>query len=262
MKSNSPQLIPINQIESDIIQVNLPLPDFLKTERIGIDILRLETLCRVAGIKTLNIGRMNTDENSETISISGINHDGTAAGVATREVVKSKSISRREEHGVFWRKFSIGVHAMIKISMNALMQRISARDEKGARSIEGWSQELEEIILRHVKKEGLHNLLSPNGEDVMSDINMAITPLMGYYLLYLDLGDNIKNLPIKTILVALFFICRTAGQVITKREMTVSDEDWRISPLSIGGIEWDRALMFLRMIANTRGLVSEITDIE
>lgn len=247
------QLVPIQELTSDTVHINLHVPEFLEKDRIGIDIIRLETLCRIAGIRELRIETMKTKEKDTARTIiTGRNEDGTATGTfVVNQVNVSKSTQQNCDPNTM--KLFSQINAKISIDMEELARKISTKYPNGIRSIEGWCKELEKIIIKHIQKEGLWHLLSGRKRNGMMDASIALqTMIIGSTLGTLGMG-NAEWVKI------YFLMLGIIGRDIAELRITQAVGEGRISPLAIGGIEWDRALFFAGMILATRNAVGVIT---
>lgn len=245
-----PILTPLDQVESDIVHIRLPLPVGVDSARIGIDMVRLETLCRVAGIRQLSIAREDGIDSTKT-SITGINQDGSATGIGESQKTKSAS-----EHGMNpgISKPFISTNVRITIDTDELGKTVTENYPQGARSIPGWSQELQKLILTHLRKEGTSFLLSGNKDDFSREAKvLSYFALFGIILHHNIIPSIIVNmLTFKTAMYASSLFAKKARPDIYVRNPI----------LSVGGCEWDRALLFLGMILNTRNLIREIREEE
>lgn len=249
MKPNStPKLVPLNNLQSDIVEANLVLPANLGLEQLGINIIRLETLCRVAGISKLTIGNKRENDQGATI-IAGRNRDGTAIGGLTN----SKAISKSAQKRTGKLKMETQIEADIQIDIASLASKISEKFPEGVRSLEGWSQELEEVITKHLGNEGVRFLLSGSKVEMIFDI----------FVFFMMLEDIIKFSQSIHRTVMLYVAVRQIAYSMLHKFFEIiwrRDSYLRVSPLSIVGIEWDRALVLMGMIASTRNLVGKITE--
>jgi len=246
MKPNStPKLVPLNNAQSDVVDVNLVLPAAVGLEQLGIDIIRLETLCKVAGISKLTI-RNKKDDSKET-TIVGRNRDGTAIGGLMGS--KTASLSTQKKKKGF--KMIARTEVNIEIDIATLAHEIIEKNPEGVRSLHGWSQELEEIITKHVGNEGLKFLLSVEKGAMRVDM-IVICSMLG-------IGISPQASALINVMAAL--TCRMLGCILAQRlasKLFGEDMYVRTSPLSIAGIEWDRALVLIGMIASTRNLIGKI----
>ena len=246
MKPNStPKFVPLNNLQSEIVEANLVLPAAAGLDQLGVDIIRLETLCRVAGIRKLTI--RNKKSEPEGTTIAGRNNDGTAMG----SLMGSKAISTSSQESSKGLKVWTHTEANIEIDIAMLANKISEKFPEGVRSLNGWSEELEEIITKHVGDEGLKFLLAAEKETIIMDMMVTLFAYVSLVLAH-------RNILV-TVIVAI--MARLTGYEITSRiAKKIRVLDTRMSPLSIGGIEWDRALVLIGMIANTRNLIGKISQ--
>src|SRR5437773_240279 len=118
--------IPITEISSPKVSINLNLPPWIDPDKIGLNLNRLETFCRIGGIGHLIIAGVTGEETSSTVPmIVGMNEQGGAyAGKAEAKVASIHSESFTPDfqgipHANIW------ANGKVNINLDEMKQRIS-----------------------------------------------------------------------------------------------------------------------------------------
>ncbi|MFH0863750.1 MAG: hypothetical protein V1858_01490 [Candidatus Gottesmanbacteria bacterium] len=157
--------IPLPEIKSSKVQVDLNLPSFLNQEQIGLNIDRLHLYCRLGGIAHLRIATdHNNDHPFSTPQIAGIDGQGTAVAGRADKAVKYLTSQREitENHflpgWVFWAphtgKWADG---LILINTNLLAKQIVEREN--VHKLDPWVKTLDRELRRNIVAMGIRHLV-------------------------------------------------------------------------------------------------------
>lgn len=92
----TPSFTPLPEVQSDIVQMNLPLPNWISPEQIGVDVSMLELMCQIAGIERLIITMTNEQIASVIPVIDKTNTDGTSTSSGGAAKVESKTYESKK----------------------------------------------------------------------------------------------------------------------------------------------------------------------
>lgn len=277
----SSRLVPIQKIKSDIVDLNIAFPRGLDVSRIGIDIVQLETLCKVAGISRFIIEtrKSHVDEISPGLGFLESLYLGDTSESAkdmrrgfsedpefrktlndiAREV--EKRMNQRSVFKKVWSSISnTAVNAVLgerkvqrergivsSFDEQGLFSFLSAQ-EHGATSPEAWVKFLNHIILRKIKGEGTQWLLTPTGRNIFGDICQLL------FMTWIVSPIDPNRISLFAILSTLVLCFPNLFDKETKPE--------RLSFLSLGGVELEEALVLWIKILQTRQLVGIITSLD
>lgn len=229
------ELIPLEQVESGVINVRLGIPQ-LPQGSIGIDVKRIESLCRIGGITELVL-RGSEDNTHISPVMSGGNGRGTATGAfAVAAGIEHESQGGRINHGPFKGYFKCTTSYQAEIALPMMDIRRKLVEQGQIQSPEAWAKVLDEKMQKGIGIQGLKNLLSPAFGDCMFDGQTSYSMMMGleWYIFAITLG-----MPLKAI----------AGYMSDYTRLT-----W--APY---GIEIPRAVIFAIYMLHTRELVGVVT---
>lgn len=157
--------IPIDEANTEKVVFEMPFPDYVDRERVGVNISKLERLCSLGGITSLAvIGETDGEVSRETPEIAGFSNRGEA--VATKKT--SKRIIDLHDHNILHlgfpeeglSSFAFSV-ANLRININEAVNR-AIEEKKGKASVrdtETWTKYLDVALKQGVKQIGVHNLI-------------------------------------------------------------------------------------------------------
>ncbi len=156
--------VPLSAIEGEQlgrIAVGLNLPDFVDTDKIGINLPRIETMCNLSGIEAVAIvGIKGQDTSKEVPVVAGINKDGSA--IAGKGVEKTTVPASSHIQAVLPIHRDMGKRTtglIIGVNVDELSQNASQSNE-GSRDTAVWARSLDSAIKIPLRKAGTENLIS------------------------------------------------------------------------------------------------------
>lgn len=153
---------PIDQANTQKVRFSVPLPEYVDRERVGINVGRIEKLCRIGGIGHLRIvGETQGKTSSFTPAIVGFSNKGEAYAAKTgvKNSVPTYSVDyERDEfvpHSFRW------ANGTVRVNLNEVADRIVSdlRWKKDAREIKAWSQHLDLSLRRGIAEIGTRHLI-------------------------------------------------------------------------------------------------------
>ncbi len=160
------KLVPISKIAPDVLSVNLPLPSYVDQNRIGVNVDRIEALCRLAGIRWLSVYSVDGGEASSfTPLIAG--HDGSGSayaaktGTATQiRPFETRQVSVEDKSGDLPRELT-RTDGDIMINVDEVVNRIQTEKwEHGIRSTVAWTRYIDEVVRKGIIEIGTKHLTS------------------------------------------------------------------------------------------------------
>jgi hypothetical protein len=162
MSENTGKFVPIEYAQSDQVRTRVSLPQYVNSEEIYVNLYGIGKLCRLGGIRHLDIVGLDENETSKSVpQIVGFSQNGEAlAGKAIVKTVPESSSSssseskRHKPHSFRW------VDSTIVVNTSEINQRIQNEDyyEKGVRSTKAWSNHLNKAVKSGITKEGVRHL--------------------------------------------------------------------------------------------------------
>ena len=244
---------PIDEVESDVVKVNILFPDFVDSERIGLNVAHLEKLCRIAGISELTIKSHSGSRNSGQPVILGVQKDGTAIGGFEKAKSSTESqFSERDKNGY---RISKWTKVGISIDIDFINNEISESGDD-IKSVSQWIEKLEKEISNNVFTAGIKVLSQKNPPQYLI-AEMAF--YMIFILSHLDLYSGANSGSSSSLLIWLwaFYVAKVVMAKVDNAKL----KDIRLSVLNYSGVEVDRTAVFIVM-ANIKSLVKEIVPKE
>ncbi len=146
----------------------IPVPEYIKPEKIGVNLGGLTTLMRVGGISHLRVaGQTDGDTSRFTPTIVGYDSQGNAyagkkgervtfpeSSISTDEANPNLDSSLFRPHSVTWKNI------VINLNINEMAERIRQEDkwDRGVYSTEAWASHLDKDIREGVTDAGLKHL--------------------------------------------------------------------------------------------------------
>lgn len=160
--------VPLDQANTQRVQFNLAFPMGVDRNQIGIDIMRVERLCRLSGIKQLRVLSQTGLETSGSVpTVIGSNQDGEAyAGrIGKTKQVPTYTVKSYHDYepDAFWEKLQPfrQICGIITVNTDEVTTKI-ARDSKwktGVRSTDAWTHYLDHTLREGIGTVGADNLL-------------------------------------------------------------------------------------------------------
>lgn len=240
--------IPLAELESEKFSFVATLPNFVNQHSIGINLNKINLLCRLGGINHIRVEDQIDEEISSFVpTMIGFDIQGNAyaAKAGMRTSTPTYTIdSQSENNELFPQSWTNGV---IKVNFNETANRILGEKKwiNGVSSPDAWSYQLNKIIKNGIVDIGTkHLILGGNIFDylvdfmivssiMIRDFSQRENPLVGYGIWYLW--------------------CNIYPYVINR-----NPDGWRQS-LLLTGPEIDRAIL-LKLTSLTSTLVKSIPD--
>lgn len=144
------------------IAVNLGLPPYINTDKIGVNIHRIHSMMRVGGLSNLQVVGTSGETSSYTPKVVGHSPDGSAyaATTGTTVIVPTYATSRELSDGSqMSRPLAMRwVDASVKINIDEIQDRISRRGEP-LRSERAWGREVDKALRKGVSEIGVQHLI-------------------------------------------------------------------------------------------------------
>jgi len=162
MIESKPRYVPITEANTDRIFLAPKLPEYVKAEKIGIDVERITRLCDLGGIERLFLAGKNDGETSKVeVGIGKLSANGEAtATAATKTTIepthKSYSLVNGDPgpHSFCW------TDALITMNTKEINQRIieDRRWTRGVRDINAWSNYIDNCLRGGISEVGTRHL--------------------------------------------------------------------------------------------------------
>lgn len=252
--------IPIDEanVISDRVRFHLPLPDYIERERIGVDLSRVERLCRFGGIRFLKVvGKLDGDVSSFTPEITGYNGSGeaVAANKGTKDLVPLYTTQSElgAQPSIPSFKFSL---ATLNINLNEAVNR-AIHEQKGkennVRDVETWTEYLDKSLRQGISQVGFDNLVR-YGDKFSFAFATALSVILSASAMTATLPAQLDGfLLLKGFL--LMHQLRNQLELTVGKILLGSDEGYRWSLIS--GIQLDRAFI-LRFLTSRESLVKAL----
>lgn len=142
------------------IDFALNLPEYLNTDKIGINVRRIHMMMRLGGIRSLTIEGKSGETETVTPSIVGGNEEGAVAG--TRAIIKKvpKSMSLRSNESGDREYNSLAskwTDARVIVNLSQMQDELSQAGQ--LRSEKAWAKEINKAITKELTEQGTKHLL-------------------------------------------------------------------------------------------------------
>lgn len=164
------QFVPFDNVSSSRIHFSVSFPEYVDKGRVGVNVARIESLCRLGGISHLDvIGKTDGYVSEHTPTIVGYNNQGNAYMAKTgsrKEAGRFTSFMDgnfiddnlyffHKPHAASW------TNGRIELNMNEISQTIQRKEQNktGIRNTEEWSHYLNEALRKGIVSIGVNHLL-------------------------------------------------------------------------------------------------------
>lgn len=154
---------PLSTVETrDIPKIDfaLNLPEYVNTDKIGINIRRIHMMMRLGGINSLRVVGSSGEVETSAPSIVGHGSDGSAYA-GTRAAMKKvpSYTAEREKAGMPQTPYLAGrwVDAKVEVNLSQMQDKLSQAGK--LRSAEAWGQELNKAITQGIVEEGIKHVI-------------------------------------------------------------------------------------------------------
>ena len=251
---------PLNAVDSQIVSVDISLPPHLNEEQIGMHVSKVETMCRLGGIKTLRItGKLDQETSSYIPEFGGMDSGGNIyaakTGVQTAvPVYNSESTIRNKDVHISQR----WVNGVIEINLDEVAARMAndSRLKGGVNSPENWAHQLDGIVKNGVGKIGRDNLTKNlSRTDSLIALGIGLVGLMdAVKLLPPESFSHEPSIPTLPALIVSTLYYSAFLSVYNFARNNGSSEDQRRLSLFFGP-QYDRALI-LKFLREAQTVVS------
>lgn len=168
---------PITHADTERIRFFVSFPDYVDKETIGVNVPRLERLCRAGRINALAVvGRTDMDTSSSSHEIVGMTPKGEAlAGKAA--IKKEPLFVEGNEHFVFDPRLPTtwfnATHIHINVNEAVDMAIKESKGKKGVRDPDVWTRYMDKALKRGVMRAGIHNLTAHQRERFWFDFGLG-----------------------------------------------------------------------------------------
>ncbi|MFA5821250.1 MAG: hypothetical protein WC873_04115 [Candidatus Gracilibacteria bacterium] len=238
------------EAESRRVRIDLQhLPEFLDANSLVVDIQRLFTLMRVAGIGFLNV--VTTDDRSGDGSVPmvvGVDANGQAVGGHGKRVTDKPDFDVNETgETVIGGKNAKEIGITVRLNFDDIVAMIGAKNER-INSVEAWSKVMDDNLKHALKIAGLNHLMDINKSDL-------IAFLLLFSLIYF------QGMPIDIFSVSwTVFVSSPMFRLLEKFLLKKDKGKTRLSVCNISGIEIDRAIILFLMLRSRQLIHSVVPD--
>lgn len=240
------EFVPIDEVESDVVRCAVNFPSWVDITRIGLDLQEVETLCRLAGIKSLTITSSDQEKSQSVPMVIGHDASGAAVGGFAESKTQTQALAisphAQKEHEIFMRKQAEFIDVVLNLNNQAMM-------EKCARSPEAWANLLDQELCSALQSAGLKHLCAFGNEEKFALIMLVVFGIIGSFPSSLE--DIAKYSAFFTAEMYVTF------NVFSSYLFKKAGIDSRLSVINLAGAELDRAAIFyIRLL--TKNLVQVI----
>jgi len=247
-------LVPISEVESNIVSVSgSGFPDFLDVNRIGVDVNQVESICRLAGLKSLKIVFISK-EVDEGLSIGSVGAAGAATAGMSVSATRTKDydLSAHEQDFKCLTYFS----GTIRLNILEVRKRIEASGQ-ALRSMDAWGEELNRDLVSELRRLSRQALLSLGVLDVCGK-----GPGLLWILAISSKYDGMPGLQLYESLFLYFFLLFLCVNfsIFSLRPSGNNLKDVRQSFFNLFGMELDRWLIAQGRLRLGRKLIGVIEE--
>lgn len=156
-------LVPIEEAlhYSDRVRFNLPLPSWVETENIGVDLKRTEWLMNSGGIKDIKIRWLENGNTSSSMPVmAGVNPDGSLlAGAAKTQAANLSEFTTSDQEKLTLFKNNDWTSLTVLLNRDEIQNRISNKDGN-LKNAGSWVPHIDKALREDIGKAGREHLLS------------------------------------------------------------------------------------------------------
>lgn len=244
-------LTPINEVNSKVVRVNIPLPEYAHPEKIGVNVELVEGLCRLSGIRRLSVGTFSESDQLSTIAQNIGGDVETALGIKSKTAPRIRSEKSGDNQTL--PKYCQWSEAHVDFNTQKVQEDILGM-KGGVHEQSNWISLLNEYVRKGVTRVCLQNLMRLNAGDMIIDVGMITHVITGAMSSHAGDLTLLLNLP----------IVKGLASVIHKRANDMAPIPLNMRPTcSIFGLEIDRAIaLAVRSLRHRNDFVKEIKDEE
>lgn len=151
---------PINEVISDRIMLNIPLPDWVETEKIGLDVNRTIRLMNLGGIRHTRIDFCKGEISQSGITIVGITSDGSALGgkVAAKKQISTYLINHTPEQEHIILKNAVWTNLNLNLNLEEIQMRIRQQNDS-LKKAESWAPYFDQALRSGIRNVGTNHML-------------------------------------------------------------------------------------------------------
>lgn len=257
------KFVPLSRASTSRLRFSVTLPEFIDSDQIGINVQEIHRLCRLGGIKHLQVTGLTEGETTQyKPTIVGVSPQGEAyAGkVATKtEVATSKATSELRRGYNNLPPSARWIDGKIELNLSEIKQRIQQDDSlpRGVRTSSAWADHVNNALKEGIAKIGISHLLLGMTKfeaavALVTDIDATLIAANAEPLIQPIMHNYHPHIPaLADVIFGLVF--RNGGLNLWERynhRHNVAKEDFRFSLFY--GPEIDRALALGVMVATRR----------
>lgn len=154
-------IYPIDRAYTDRIDIHIPLPTWVDTDHIGVDLYKMTGLLNVGGIQSLRITVQESSEKSKAIPVAtSVNPDGSStagmSSVSTRVDEFETSLDPYSNQPFI--RNAVWAQGNIAINMDEVKQKV-LESPQNIREADSWVSHLNRVITGGIRKIATHHLL-------------------------------------------------------------------------------------------------------
>ncbi len=241
--------VSLAELESSKLRFVTPLPSFVDQGLIGINLSRINLLCRLGGIRHLRIEGQTDEETSSFVpTLVGFDTQGNAYAVKTGMKTSVPTYTTDSQSNNLGPLPARWVNGVIKINVDETANRIlsETRWSNGVNNSDAWSYYLNSIIKNGIVDIGTkHLILGADKRDYFLELFPVSSITMNSY--------STDGLNLLAIYSWWYFLVN-----ILTPYVSIYHEDWRHS-LFLYGPQLNRALL-LKLVSLKSTLVRSITS--
>lgn len=177
MRGEVPKFVPLSDIDrvtpTPKMRIDGVFPPYVDPREIGIGLRGINALCRLGGIRRLQVVGVSGDVSTVTPEIGGMDSHGNAIASLKSTVTKVPAHSGSFQPSNIPDNIlsaSIWVNATVEINTREIEERIrNANEKNGVRSNKAWSREVNQALRAGIVEVGLRHLLLDHSQtDVLA----------------------------------------------------------------------------------------------
>jgi len=245
--------VPLDQAYTSRVRFDVTLPAYVDRRRIGVNVDRVDKLCKIGGIKHLTVTGTDGEVSSFTPTIVGSNNgEAYAARKGAKTKAPTYSIDS-EEHRALLDVMPGFRHTVATLNLNLTdtADRVMKDSNKQGkvRDVEKWIPYLDDSLKKGLIDITTQNLNSAGGKKVFI--------IMSTFGVTLGLLQGITYSPQVTLIPSILFTYQVSNYVERYMGRNFSLENYRWSLFS--GLQFDRVFV-VKIMANRGNLLKALPE--
>lgn len=251
MIESKARYVPIIDAVTDRIFLAPKLPDYVKADKIGVDLQTITKLCDLGGIERLVLAGKNDGKTSSVdVGIGKISANGEAtATAASKKTMEPTHKSHSRVNGDFGPHSFSWTDAFIEMNTKEINQRILEDRQwtKGVRDINAWSKYIDDCLRGGISEVGTKHLT--RGLSGRNWINLGIQVGIG------SISEVISGPSVPSAIIRVFAVSALLNILNYALFKNIADTRYRFSLFY--GPQIDRAIL-LWIFSRTNRLVTTL----